>query len=135
MAVFARVDAVGFEGGVDGGGIAQFEDGLDRAVVGARANEGFVGAFAEDELEGADDDGFAGAGFSGDDGEARCELPFELFDQGEVADAEGGEGGARHRAGEFGWNARGLATPKRGDGVGLFGRGIGWGRGLDWQAG
>jgi hypothetical protein len=76
-------------------GIGESEDGFDRAAFCARANEGFVGAFAEDEFEGADDDGLSRAGFAGDGGEAWGEEPGEFFDESEVTDAERSEG-SRH---------------------------------------
>jgi len=43
------------------------KNGFDRAAFLAAADERAVGAFAEDEVERADDDGFARAGFAGDD--------------------------------------------------------------------
>ena len=42
--------------GVDLARVAEFEHGLDRAGLLAGADQRFVGAFAEDEFEGADDD-------------------------------------------------------------------------------
>jgi hypothetical protein len=50
----------------------------------AGADGGGVGALAKQERERADEDGFAGAGFAGDDGEPRLECHRRLFDEGEV---------------------------------------------------
>jgi hypothetical protein len=57
----------------------------------AGADQRFVGALAEHEFEGADDDGLAGTGFPGDADQAGAEFPDEFVDQGEVADFEQGE--------------------------------------------
>ena len=65
-----------------------FEDRLDGTAVASAAEEGAVGAVAEDEVERADDDGFAGTGFAGDDVAARLEFQREVRDQREVFDAE-----------------------------------------------
>ena len=64
------------------------EHGLDGATVAAAADEGTIGAFAEDEVERADDDGLARAGFAGNDVEARPELERQVRNEGEVFDAK-----------------------------------------------
>ena len=64
------------------------EDGLDRAAFLAAADERAVGAFAEDEVERADDDGFARAGFAGDDVAAGLKLQREVAHECEVFDAK-----------------------------------------------
>ena len=64
------------------------EDGLDAAAFLAAADEGTVGAFTENEVEGAENDGFAGAGFAGDDIAAGLELEREVAHEGEVFDAQ-----------------------------------------------
>jgi len=90
-AVFAGFGPVFLEEGgeVFFGGI--FKDGLDRAGLGPAANEGLVGAFAEEEGEGADDDGFSRAGLAGDGGEAREGFPRDVLDEGEIANSQRGE--------------------------------------------
>lgn len=75
---------------VAGGGAGiELEHGLDGAKVGAGAQDGFVSALAEQEVERAGDDGFAGAGFAGDDVEAGPELDEEVVHDGQVANPQG----------------------------------------------
>jgi hypothetical protein len=62
----AGFEAVRFENGSEAGVGGRFKDGLDGAGIRAAADEGTVGAVAEDEVEGADEDGLAGAGFPSD---------------------------------------------------------------------
>ncbi len=64
------------------------KNGLDRALVLPAPDEGAVGALTQDEIEGADDDGLAGAGFAGDDVAARLELQRQVGHQGKVFDAQ-----------------------------------------------
>ena len=64
------------------------EHGLDGAALLAAADERAVGAFAQDEVERADDDGFSRAGFAGDGIAAGLEFQREVGDQGEVFDAQ-----------------------------------------------
>ena len=66
------------EDGVDFGRVLEFEYGLNRAGVLAGSDQGFFGAFAQHELEGADNDGFAGTGFASDADEAGAEFPNEF---------------------------------------------------------
>ena len=73
--------------------IADVENRLDGAALGACADERFVGAFAEDELERADDDAFARAGFAGHSDEAGTEQPLKFLDQCEVANTKRNEHG------------------------------------------
>ena len=90
LVVFARFQAVvfqkGFQRGLEAGDV---EDRFDRATVAAAADEGAVGAFAQGEVQGADEDGFAGAGFAGDDVVAGLQLEGQVRHQGEVLDAQG----------------------------------------------
>src|SRR5205823_8398668 len=58
------------------------------ASVGAGANERFVRPFAEQKLQRADDDRFAGAGFASDRGESGRDLPLELFHEREIFDSQ-----------------------------------------------
>ena len=64
------------------------ENGLHRTTLLATADEGAVGAFAEDKVERADNDGFAGAGFAGDDIASRLEFQREVGHQREVFNAQ-----------------------------------------------
>ena len=69
--------------------VLHFEDGLHRAALRAGADQRLVRAFAEDELERADDDRLARAGLAGDRDEAGAERPFEFLDEREIADTQG----------------------------------------------
>ncbi len=84
---------------------SRVETRLHRAGVRAGADQGFVGALAQQELEGADDDRFARAGLAGDGGKPGSERPLEVLDQREIANAEGGEhcghGGIMQRCRSF----------------------------------
>lgn len=89
LRVFAGFDAVLFEqGGEFGADGGKVEHGLDGATIRAAADELAVGAFAEDEVERADDDGFARAGFAGDGVVAGQQLEGQIGDQGEVFDSQ-----------------------------------------------
>src|SRR5208282_1514181 len=68
--------------------VGDIEDGLNRAAFLAAADKPTVGAFAEDEVERADDDGFARAGFTRDDVATRLEFKREVGHQGEVFNAQ-----------------------------------------------
>ena len=48
-------------------------------------------ALAEDEMKRAENDGFSRAGFAGDSDKSRRRLPGQFFDQGQIADAQGGK--------------------------------------------
>jgi len=89
--VFAGFGPVFFEEGGEGRIRGMVEDGFDGAGVGTGADEALVGAFAEEESEGADEDGFARAGLAGDGGETGPGLPRDVFDEGEIANAQGRE--------------------------------------------
>lgn len=86
LGVIARREAAVFKDRVDFARITKFENGLDGAMVLARADEGFFRALAEDEFQRADDDGLAGAGLAGDADQSGAKLPCEFVDQGEIAD-------------------------------------------------
>ena len=64
--------------------IRSFENCFHRADIRAGANQRFIRAFAEQQLESADDDRLARAGFAGDRGEAGRELPLEVLDERQV---------------------------------------------------
>ncbi len=89
--LLAGIHAVFLEALVDGRGIVELKECFDGAGIGAGADDGFIGALAQEELEGPDDDGFAGPGLAGDGGEPGTEGPLEVLDKGEIANAEGGE--------------------------------------------
>ena len=74
------------EGGAEPGDV---EGGLDRATVAAAADEGAVGALAQGEVESANENGFAGAGFAGNDVVAGLQFERQVGHEGEVLDAQG----------------------------------------------
>ena len=92
LSVLARFEAIfieeGFQRRAQAGDI---EQRLDGAGIAAGADERAVGAFAENEAEGADDDGFAGAGFAGDDIAAGLKFESEIGGQRKVFDADCGQ--------------------------------------------
>ena len=61
---------------------------LDDALAGTAAHGLGVGSLAEDETEGAHDDGLAGACLAGDDGEALARVELEMIDEGVVLDSQ-----------------------------------------------
>ena len=68
---------------------AQFaEGGTDGGARLAVADAAGIGAFAEDEAEGVDENGFARAGFAGEDVVAGAEVDFAVFDDGDLVDGE-----------------------------------------------
>jgi len=89
-AVFAGFGTVFLEQGgeIFFGGI--FKDGLNRAGLGPAADQSLVGAFAEEEGEGAEDDGFSRAGLAGDGGETGAGFPRDVLDESEIANSQGG---------------------------------------------
>ena len=90
--ILARFEAVVGQEPVEGGWEgADIEDGLDGAGIGAGPDGLAVGPLAEEQVEGAEDDGFAGTGFAGDNHEAGGDLEGEFGNEGEVADAQGGQ--------------------------------------------
>ena len=88
LALLARLDPLRLQLGIQRGGLTDIEAGLDGATVGSGAEEGLVGAVAEDELEGAHDDRFSGAGLARDGDKAGRNRPGEVFDQCEIPDAK-----------------------------------------------
>lgn len=71
-----------------GGGIANDEFGLEFGALAAVAHHRGIGAFAREEAQGIDQQGFAGAGFAGNDGHSTPEFEFGGGDDGEVADGQ-----------------------------------------------
>ena len=92
LGVFAGFEAVfveqAFERSFQFGDV---ENRFDRTGIGSTANEGAVGAVAEDEIERADKDGFARASFAGDHIVTGLEFQREIRNQREVFYAEGSE--------------------------------------------
>ena len=92
--ILAGLQAGFGEDGIDGGGVLQGKGGLDGAGVFAIADEGAVGALAQDELQGTDDDGLASSCFSRHANESWPQFPGDVFDEGKVADFDKREHGA-----------------------------------------
>jgi hypothetical protein len=63
------------------------KEAFHRAGWGSGANEGSIRSLSEQEFHSAEDDGFSGAGFSGDGDKTCGGFPKEILDQGEVTDA------------------------------------------------
>ena len=93
----------GFNEGVVGQLAGQFGQGLQVergrqfGTFFAVADQRAVAAAAEQQPECVEDDGFAGPGFAGEDGEAGAKIEFERVDDDKVADREreqhGGQSG------------------------------------------
>ena len=88
LPLLARGQAHFVEDRVDIRGIGEVEHGLRHALVGASPDRRLVGAFAEQQTKRADDDGFAGAGLTGNDVQSRFELDRDILDQREVPHSE-----------------------------------------------
>ena len=73
--------------------LASAKNCFDRAKIGPGANQRFVRAFAQQELQRADDDRFARAGFASDGDKPRRHLPLELFHEREIFDSQQSENG------------------------------------------
>ena len=76
----------GFRGGGKGG-----ETRRHLGAFRALAHDVAAGAAAGDEQQRVDDDGFAGAGFAGQRGEAGFEFELGLIDEHEIAQLKVGE--------------------------------------------
>jgi len=81
-------EAGGFEEAADGGVVAHIEDAGDARAGFAGADHLGEGASAEEKTEGVDDDGFAAAGFSGQQVQAAVESDAEALDDRVVFDGE-----------------------------------------------
>ena len=73
--------------------LTEVESGLDCAGFGAETDQGAVGAFSQGEIEGADDDGFPGAGFARNRIVAGLKFESEIGHEREVFDAQAGQHG------------------------------------------
>lgn len=77
------------DGAFDGGGApGEGEGGADGGAVGAVGDNVAAGAGTEDEGDGVDEEGFAGAGFAGEDGEPGGDVDGDLSGDGEGGDFE-----------------------------------------------
>lgn len=97
LAVDGDLVVVGFdfefgEGGKEGG-LGEINEEGDGGFGAAGADEIAVGASSEGESDGVGEEGFAGAGFSGEDGEAGLEIEFSVFNGGDIGDGKGAEHG------------------------------------------
>ncbi len=72
-------------------GAVEGERPLDEGRLRLGADDGRVGAAADEHDHRVEDDGFARAGLAGQDGESRAEFQVEAVNDGEVLDAEFGE--------------------------------------------
>jgi len=70
---------------------ADVENRFDRATVAAGADVRAVGALAEHEVQRSDENGFAGAGFAGDNVIARLQFEGEVGDESEIFNAQRGQ--------------------------------------------
>ncbi len=86
--IFFDGDAGFLEEGTEGGRVGEVEDAGDAGAVGAGADEVGGGAAAEEEAEGVDDDGFAAAGFAGEEVETVMKTEAQAFGDGEVFNVE-----------------------------------------------
>ena len=78
------------------------EDGLDGRELLAGSHEIARRAGAEQQADRLDEDGLAGAGFTGQDGEPRLEVDLEPFDDGQVLNAQKAQHGGRRKRAAFG---------------------------------
>lgn len=89
---FARFKAVLVEEGFQRStNFCHVEHSLHRATVAAATDRGAVGTFAENEIERADEDGFARSGFAADDVVAGLEFQRQIGHEGKVFDAQRGQ--------------------------------------------
>src|SRR5689334_5101812 len=65
--------------------VGQIEYRLNRAVLCAGSDQCFVCTFTQNEFERSDNDTFARTCFACNDREARCDSPFQLFHQSQIA--------------------------------------------------
>src|SRR6185503_20277049 len=77
--------------------IATLKHGFNGARLRSSPDQRFIGPLAEEQLERADNDRLAGAGFAGDGCKSRTELPLQVFDKRQILDPQEAE-----RGGHFG---------------------------------
>ena len=89
LVIGARLEPERLEFAVElGRQAADVEGRLDGAALLAGADQTAIGTLAKDEVEGAEEDGFAGARFAGQRGHAALEFDIEAVDQDKVADGK-----------------------------------------------
>ena len=76
-----------FEYAMHAGFRRDLKKSLHRAGISTRADEGLLGALAEQKFHRAEDDGFSSTGLAGDCDKARRRLPEEVLHESEIADA------------------------------------------------
>ena len=87
--ILAGLRAGFFEEPVNWRRSGNLEKPLDGAGIGSAANKRAVGAFAQEQLHRAEDDGFSRARLASDGHETSGGFPKEILDKCEVADAKG----------------------------------------------
>ena len=88
LAGVVRVVEAVFGEGVLVGAAERAEGSADGGAALSVADAAGVGAFAQDEAERVDEDGFARAGFAGQDVVAGAKVDFAVFDDGDLVDGE-----------------------------------------------
>ena len=68
--------------------VLQIENGFDRATIATSAQKRAVSPLAQQEVEGANDDGFARAGLAGDDVVAGLQLQGQIGNQRQILDTQ-----------------------------------------------
>jgi len=106
-------------------GVGEGEDGFHLRSIGAGPDEGFIGAFAQEEGESSNEDGLAGSGFTGEYVEARAEFDGQLFDKGQMSNPERFQHGRHGTMGsgrrQVGHSASANENHGSGGGCGLIG--------------
>jgi len=106
LAVVARLQSVLRQHVVDGRRPVETEGRFHDALRLPSADGRRVGPFAQQQGEGSDQDGFAGAGFARDDVQSRLELNAGFFHQGQVPHSQQRQHGRQDSAEGAGRKAR-----------------------------
>ena len=89
LVVRARFQSVFLKkGGRHRAALVQIEDGFDRATIATGTQESAIGPLAQQQIERADDDGFARARLPGNDIETGLQLQGQIGDQRQILDAQ-----------------------------------------------
>src|SRR6516225_3712166 len=86
-AFFTGFDSLLLQDLIDPDRIVQLKQGFDRTLVGAGADERFVGPLPQDQLQSAKDDRLSGTCLSCNDVEPGFELPIHRFYQSKITDS------------------------------------------------